>query len=212
MEKTIPGLVQNFDFEFDLNGQNGHSDDWLNVHISMLYNELAEIQNALFVFLEVEKEWERRAQERTIHYSSIRTILYEALPYRIIMGLGRIFVGRKEFSLAKTINIISQRSKYKNNKDVISAIKEIQQFLSDNSTVKIIREYRDKFFAHLDDGYAMSNIRIAPSEAMRHIDPEDIEKGIQLTGSLYKSCFHITLTKPHEKPSTEDIIKTFFWM
>lgn len=63
IEKTTPELVQNFDFEFDLNGQNGHSDDWLNVHISMLYNELAEIQNALVVFSEAEKEWGRRDQE-----------------------------------------------------------------------------------------------------------------------------------------------------
>ena len=93
---------------------------------------------------------------------------------------------------------------------MISVIMAIHQFPSDNRTVKVIREYRDKFFAHLDNEYAMSNIRISPSEAMCHIAYKDIEKGIQLTGSLYRACFHDTLINSQEKPSTEDIIKTFF--
>lgn len=54
-KEGLEGLVTNFDDELDAGEDNGHSMDWYNVHINMLYNELCEIRDTLFVFGEVEK-------------------------------------------------------------------------------------------------------------------------------------------------------------
>ena len=78
-KKEIEKLVTNFDHELDKETDVGHSNEWYDVHINMLYNELCEVRDTLFVFNEVDKEWERRAEHRRISYSRIRSIIYEAL-------------------------------------------------------------------------------------------------------------------------------------
>ena len=108
--RGLEGLVKNFDYELDNEEGIGQLNHWYNVHISMLYNELCERRDTLFVFGEVEKEWGKSVQSlKIILYSRVRSIIYNALPYKVIMGLSKIFVGTKEFSLEKTINVISQR-------------------------------------------------------------------------------------------------------
>lgn len=209
-KEGLEGLVRNFDFELDKENDNGHSVEWYNVHISMLYNELCEIRDTLFVFREVEKEWDKRAKDKSISYSGIRSIIYNALPYRIIMGLSKIFVGTKEFSLEKTINVISQRDEYKQTEEVRIVVKNIQDFLKNSEMVKNVTEYRDNFFAHLDASCAMSDIRIAPSEAMQHISISEVEKGIELIGILYKECFKTKLKEVYNNIEVGDIIQTFF--
>lgn len=211
-KEGLEGLVQNFDSEFDKEQNFGHSDDWYNVHISMLYHELCEIRDTLFVFKEVEKEWDRRAECNAISYSRIRSILYEALPYKVIMGLSKIFVGTKEFSLEKTINVLSQRDIYKQRKEVRAVVEAIRHFLNDSTMVKHVTEYRDNFFGHLDASCAMSDIRISPGEAMQHIEISEVEKGIELIGNLYKECFGTKLKDAQNEIKTEDVIQTFFWM
>ena len=211
-KEGIEGLVKNFDYELDNEEGIGHSNDWYNVHISMLYNELCEIRDTLFVFGEVEKEWEKRAEFKLISYSRVRSIIYNALPYKVIMGLSKIFVGTKEFSLEKTINVISQRDVYKQKKKVREAVEDIRSFLNDSIMVKNVTEYRDNFFGHLDASCAMSDIRISPSEAMQYISISDVDKGIELIGNLYKECFGIELKETQNSIEIEDIIQTFFWM
>lgn len=205
-------LVKNFDYELDKEKEMGHSSDWYNTHINMLYNELCEIRDTLFVFEEVEKEWEKRAQSKLIKYSRIRNTIYYALPYKIIMGLSKIFVGIKEFSLEKTINVISQLDEYKQKQEVKVAIKNIRNFLDKSKMVKNVTEYRDNFFGHLDASCAMSDIRISPSDAIQNISISDVDQGIELIGNLYKERFGIELTKEHDNIEIEDIIQTFFWM
>ena len=127
-KQDLNDLVQNFDYELGQEEQQGHSDEWYDTHVSMLYNELAEVYDTLYVFIEVEKEWEKRVNNHSITYSALRSTLYYALPYKIIMGLSRIFVGKKEYSLEKTINVISQRESYKENGNVTFIIKQIRNF------------------------------------------------------------------------------------
>lgn len=121
-KEGLEGLVKNFDYELDKEEGVGHSNDWYNAHINMLYNELCEIRDALFVFGEVEKEWGKRTECKMISYSRIWSIIYNALLYKVIMGLSKILVGTKEFSLEKTINVISQRDVYKQKQEVRVAV------------------------------------------------------------------------------------------
>lgn len=211
-KEGLEGLVKNFDYELDAEENAGHSSEWYNVHINMLFNELCEIRDTLFVFEEVEKEWEKRAEHKLISYSSIRSIIYNALPYKVIMGLSKIFVGTKEFSLEKTINVISQRDLYKQKQEVRMAVENIRYFLNNSIMVKNITEYRDNFFGHLDASCAMSDIRISPSEALKYISISEVDKGIELIGNLYEECFETKLKETHNNVKREDIIQTFFWM
>lgn len=211
-KEGLEGLVKNFDYELDTEKNVGHSSEWYNVHINMLYIELCEIRDTMFVFEEVEKEWKKRADTKTIKYSSIRSIIYNALPYKVIMGLSKIFVGTKEFSLVKTINVISQRDEYKQKQEVKKAVEDIRYFLNNSIMVKNVTEYRDNFFGHLDASCAMSDIRISPSEAMQYISVSEVDKGIELIGKLYKECYGIELERAHDNVENKDIIQTFFWM
>lgn len=203
----ISQLIQNFDNEVD------NKVDWLNLHINLMFNEVHEIQNTIYIFETVEKEWNRRFENgEKINYSVIRTILYESLPYKIILGLSKIFVGEKEFSLSKTINVISQMAEYKNSHEVKSLIKKIQDYLETSEMVKVITTYRDQFFAHLDKKSVLSNCRIDTTVAVKGIDKFGIDEGASLIGELYEICFNQSLKYPNKELSEKDIIYTFFWM
>lgn len=203
----ISQLIRNYDNEFD------NRLYWLNVHISLMFNEVHEIQNTLYIFETVEKEWNRRAENgERISYSPIRTTLYEALPYKIILGLSKIFVGGKEFSLLKTISVISQMDEYKDSKQVKELTRKIQTYLETSEMIKVITTYRDQFFAHLDKVSVLSDCRIDTSVAIKEIDKLEIDKGIELIRELYKVCFNKDLEHANKELSEKDIIYTFFWM
>lgn len=203
----ISQLIQNYDNEFDSNV------DWLNYHISLMFNEIHEIQNTIYIFQTIENEWNRRFENgEKINYSAIRTTLYDSLPYKIILGLSKIFVGGKEFSLSKTINVISQMDEYKNSHEVKAIIKNIQYYLESSEMVRIITTYRDQFFAHLDKICVTSDCRINSSVAVQGIDKLEIDEGARLIGELYEVCFNQVLKYPDKDLSAKDIIYTFFWM
>lgn len=209
---SLEGLIKNFDYELDEGVEQGHSEKWYDVHVSMLFLELCDIRDTLFVFQEVRKEWDKRAEQKAISYSRIRSIVYESLSYRIIMGLSKVFVGKKEFSIEKTINVISQWEMYKEKSGVKLAIKDIRSFLQESELVKNVKEYRDNFFAHLDPDCAMSDIRIYPNWAIANISMEEIEKGMKLVSKLYEECFGSRIEETRAEISPDDILRTFFWM
>lgn len=209
---SLEGLVKNFDHELDESVEEGHSEKWYDIHVNMIFLELCDVRDTLFVFQEVRKEWDKRAEQKTIAYSRIRSIVYESLSYRIIMGLSKVFVGKKEFSIEKTINVISQWKMYREKNEVRLAVKDIRNFLQESEMVKNVTEYRDKFFAHLDPSCAMSDIRIYPNWAIENISMEDVEKGLALIGRLYEECFGSRLEENRDQIQPDDIIRTFFWM
>ena len=187
--------------------------DKINIHINLMFNEIHEIKNAVYIFQTIEIEWNRRKEiGETINYSAIRTILFESIPYKINLGLAKIFSGHKEFSLLKTINIISQMDEYKNNIDMKNIIKKIHEYLETSEMVKIITTYRDQFFAHLDEICILSNCKIDSTVAMKGIDIYEIDEVARLIGELYEVCFKQNLKNPFKKLSEKDIIYTFFWM
>ena len=51
---------QNFDHEFT------DKHEWLNVHINLLFNELKDIWIAVHIFNTVDKEWDKRVQEKDV--------------------------------------------------------------------------------------------------------------------------------------------------
>ena len=195
---------QNFNHEL------ADENDRVNLHLNTLFLELQDIYAATYIFRTVDSEWDRRVQEKEVpHYSTVRTILYESLVYRVILGLSKIFANNKEYSLIKAANQIEQI--YKNNCEVKSVVNEIRKKFDSSSMIPKIRIFRDKFFAHLDKESAFSYFRIEPTAAMKHINCDEIEEWLMLIGKLYKICFGAELEHRSQMPSEEDIVYTFFW-
>lgn len=196
----------NHNFSHELTGEN----DQMDVHLNMLFLELQDIYTATYIFRAVDSEWDKRVREKEVpDYSAVRTILYEALVYRVILGLSKIFANNKEYSLSKATNQIEQI--FKNNSEVKSAINEIRQKIDSSPMISKIRVFRDKFFAHLDKESVLSYFRIDPTAAMKEIDCDEIEEWLSLIGKLYKTCFGVELTRKSQMPSKDDIVHTFFW-
>lgn len=206
MDKKFDFVHYNSNFKHEMTDNN----EWLNVHINLLFNELKDIQIAIYIFNTVDKEWDKRVQEKEVpDYSIVRTTLYESLVYRVILGLNKIFADSKECSLYKATNQVEQS--FRDNKDITKIIVEIRQKLDDSLMVRVVRIYRDKFFAHLDKKSAMSYIRMDPSSAMKHIDEKELDEWLRLIQKLYQVCFGGELPCEFSIPSKEDIIYTFFW-
>lgn len=194
----------NYDYEFVSNNE------WLDVHINLLFNELRDIQTAIYIFNIVDKEWNKRVYAKDVpKYSAVRTTLYESLVYRVVLGLNKIFADSKEYSLIKATNQVEQL--FRSNKEILNIIEEIRHRLGNSVMVKMIRIYRDKFFAHLDKKSAMSYVRIDPTYVMKHIDEKELEEWLCLIRKLYLECFSEELSSESVMPSKEDVIYTFFW-
>ena len=193
-------------FSHELIGGN----DQINVHLSTLFLELRDIYTATYIFRTVDSEWDKRVQGKEVpDYSTVRTILYETLVYRVILGLSKIFANHKEYSLSKVANQIEQI--YRNNSEVKNSINEIRQKIDSSPMIPKIRVFRDKFFAHLDKESGLSYFRIAPTAAMKEIDCDEIEEWLLLLGKLYKTCYGAELVCKSQMPSKDDIVYTFFW-
>lgn len=196
----------NQNFSLELIGK----DDEINLHLNTLFLELQDIYTATYIFRTVDTEWDKKVQEKDVpDYSTVRTVLYESLVYRVILGLSKIFANHKEYSLSKAVNQIEQI--YKNNSEVKTAIKEIRQKFDNSPMIPKIRVFRDKFFAHLDKENVLSYFRVDPTMAMKDIDHNEIEEWLSLIGKLYKTCFGAELPHKSQMPSKDDIIYTFFW-
>lgn len=153
----------NYDYEFASNNE------WLDVHINLLFNELRDIQTAIYIFNIVDKEWNKRVHDKDVpEYSTVRITLYESLVYRVVLGLNKIFADSKEYSLLKATNQVEQL--FRSNKEILNIIQEIRYKLDNSVMVRLIRIYRDKFFAHLDKKSVMSYVRVDPTSVMKHID------------------------------------------
>ena len=157
----------------------------------------------------MDKEWDRRVQEKDVpDYSIVRTTLYESLVYRVVLGLSKIFSDSKEYSLRKATNQVEQI--IRDNKNTGRVIAEIRQKLDDSLMIRVIRTYRDKFFAHLDKKSAMSYVRIDSSSAMKYISEQELNEWLLLVRELYLVCFGEELSCEFNMPPEEDIIYTFF--
>ncbi len=206
MDKNFDFAHYNPNFDHEMKDNN----KWLNVHINLLFNELKDIQIAIYIFNIVDQEWDKRVQEKEVpEYSIIRTTLYESLVYRVFLGLNKIFANSKEYSLYKATNQVEQL--FRDNEDLAKIVAEIRQKLDDSLMVRVVRTYRDKFFAHLDKKSAMSYVRIDPSSAMKHIDEKELGEWLRLIQKLYQVCFGEELSCELDMPGKEDVIYTFFW-
>lgn len=196
----------NQNFSHELADEN----DRINLHLNTLFLELQDIYTATYIFRTVDSEWGERVQAKDVpNYSTVRTILYESLVYRVILGLSKIFANNKEYSLNKAANQIEQT--YKNNCEIKNVVNEIRKKYESSTMIPKIRMFRDKFFAHLDKESAFSYFRIDPTAAMKNIDYDEIEEWLTLIGKLYKICFGVELERRSPMPSKDDIVYTFFW-
>lgn len=183
MDKNFDFIHYNPNFDHEMTDNN----EWLKVYINLLFNELKDIQTAIYIFNTVDKEWDKRVQEKGVpDYSIVRITLYESLVYRVFLGLNKIFADSKECSLYKTTNQVEQS--FRNNKDITKITVEIRQKLEDSLMVRIVRIYRDKFFARLDKKSTMSYIRMDPSSAMKHMDEKELDEWLRLIQKIYQVC------------------------
>lgn len=193
------------DFSINLTGVN----DDINLHLSTLFLELQDIFTSTYIFRAVDDEWDKRVCEKEIpDYSTVRTILYEALVYRIILGLSKIFANHKEYSLLKATNQIEQL--YHHNKEARNTIGEIRKKIDTSPMIPKIRTFRDKFFAHLDKENVLLYFRYDPTSAVKYVDCNEIEEWLSLVGKLYKACFEVDLPRKTQMPTKEEIVHTFF--
>lgn len=82
----------------------------MNLHLNTLFLELQDIYTAIYIFKVVDTEWDKRVNEKDVpDYSVVRTILYESIVYRVILGLSKIFANQREYSLRKATNQIEHR-------------------------------------------------------------------------------------------------------
>lgn len=209
-KEVFDSLVTKYDKELDGNLVEGHSINWYQTHLEIMIFEIMEIKASVVIFNELDTEIEKRALVKKGKYSLIRSVVITALPYRIVMGLSKIFVGKREMSLERTINWISQQKDLVEKTNVRDKIEKIRDFLGNSPLINNITVYRDCFFGHLDNDFAMSDIRIAPWISMNNIEINEIEKGIELIKSLYHACFEKESTVKIEEVSKEEIIRTFF--
>ena len=88
MDKNFSFIYYNSNFNHKMTDKN----ERLNAHINLLFNELKDIKIAIYFFNTVDKEWDRRIQEKEVtDYSVIRTTLYESLVFKVFLGLNKIF-------------------------------------------------------------------------------------------------------------------------
>ena len=122
-------MDKNFSFIYcnsNLNHKMTDNNERLNAHINLLFNELKDIKIAIYIFNTVDKEWDRRIQEKEVtDYSVIRTTLYESLVFKVFLGLNKIFADSKEYSLYKATNQVEQS--FCDNKDIKKIIAEIRK-------------------------------------------------------------------------------------
>lgn len=202
---AITEHIKNFESEIS------NKVDWLEVHLFEMRNEIFQIEEAAIILEVINGEISRKKIEKeAISYSSFRTTIYQALPYRIIMGLSKICVGKNEFSLLKTVNVISQMDEYKNNVEVKKNVKNVLFYIESNEFVRTIATYRDQFFGHLDRVSVISDLRINPTYVMKNIKLSDIEEIKKLIINLYDSCFKTKLDVKNQMASSEKIIDALF--
>ena len=204
-KENISLFTQNFDDDFK------NKVDWYNTHLNLMFLEVKDIQRDLFIFNTIQEIIEVRVNgKKRIKYSEIRASMIGALPYKIILSLSKILIGKKEYSLYKTINSISQMEEFKYNEQIKDSIMEIRKFLSDSKLVYNISIIRDQFFAHLDKESVLTDFRILPAFSLRYINDGEINQLKLLIANLYESCYKTKLDIHNEKISKEKIIKCFF--
>lgn len=198
------------DYIKNLDHEVSNDQEWLEIHIHEMINEIIEIEYAIKIFKIVDGEWKDNPDLKgQITYSPIRTTLYNSLVYRVLLGLSKIFIGKQEFSLVKTVNKISQMENYRNDKEIMTIINEIREYVDNDSSIAVLSIYRDKFFAHLDKHSVISDLRVSPTFAMNGIEGINLNDTKALLTKLYNSCFKREQDFKVEKINKDVVLKAF---
>lgn len=179
-------------------------------HITLLYAELYDVYIAYDIYNTVEQEWDSRIYSGNFPEEyPIRTILLEALNYRIFLGLSKIFsTSKDEFSLIKATNQIEQL--IPNNNAVKEIIKNIHKKHESSTMVGQVKYFRDTFFAHLDKKSVNLRIRYDASATMTYITSEEINEWITLISKLIETAFGGVPMINADFPTKESIVQAFF--
>lgn len=205
MAKTIGDYNTNFDHEVT------SEEERLQLHLTMLYQEMRDICAAARIFRIAEREWTRRVEAReTVVYSPVRTALYESLVYRVVLGLSKLFGDSGEYSLQRAAADIGRWAQ-PCGEELTGALRALRQKRKESELPQMIHTVRNKFFAHLDEESVFSHFRIDPAEVMRYIDCAELEEWLTIMEQLYAAAFHETIHRDAACISEEEVIYTFFW-
>ena len=187
--------------------------EWYDIHINFIYNELCAIRDSLFIMQEVNRVMDNYTWSTEVTYSAIRENLMDSLAYRVIGGLATIFVGRRGYTIFNTISEIKEQEFYKKSISIQKATDNIVNILNRSEirkSIEIIKNYRNKLFAHTDVKYVLSDTRIDRTSIGRDIEISVIDKEIEAIGDYYFACFGTQLTNISGRISTKDIMRIFF--
>lgn len=202
---SITAFIQNYDHELD------NQIDWLEIHLFEMRNEILKIERSIFLITIIDKEWGNRVENKNNNYSFNRIILFESLIDKIIMGLSKILKGNKEYSLLKTINVISQMDEFKNNSNVKKIVNETQLYIENSELSNTVILFRDKFFGHLDKECVISDLRLSPTMLVNEIQKFDLEDIKSTITELYRVCFDNEISFSSDQIFNEkDFLDIFF--
>ncbi|MGM0109707.1 hypothetical protein [Enterococcus sp. DIV0187] len=202
---SITAFIQNYDHEFD------NQIDWLEIHLFEMRNEILKIERSIFLISIIDKEWGNKVESKNNNYSFNRIILFESLIDKIIMGLSKILKGNKEYSLLKTVNVISQVDEFKNNSAVKKIANETRLYIENSELSNTVIMFRDKFFGHLDKECVISDLRLSPAMFVNEIQKFDLEDIKSTIIELYKVCFDKEIDFYSDQIFNEkDFLDTFF--
>lgn len=187
--------------------------DFLTTHLWLIAMELISIIQALRIEATLEKYYKSKIfSNNRFGYSPVRAVLHESIPYRIIMGLSKIFTGTKEYSLEKTINKMSQIPEIYQNPDIMKVIKDINSFINSSKTVEAVTTLRDGFYAHLDKETVFADCRIDVSTPLKHIDSEELNNLLVDIKKLHDSSCNDSLPIDIDEIKQEEVLKAFLYI
>lgn len=205
IKTDITEYIQNFDNEID------SESEWIITHMYMMRNELISIIHSLRIANIIEKEYEYMLENNIRGcYSPVRSALIESIPYRIIMGLGKLLVGNKEYSINKTINKMRQMPEFNKKPNVMSYIKKIEDFIFDSPTVKAVATLRDGFYAHLDKASVISDCRVDVMIPLKNIHENELLELLRLLKCLYESSCDYIMPIDVEDINHQEVIEMIF--
>lgn len=156
----------------------------LELELQYLISDCVYVHKALAIYIKYSK------MPKSSEYSDYYDTVNEALVYRIIHGLSKLFDNDREArSINKINNKIASINLFNSQKQITIITEKIKNFVTQFQANYNLRELRDTFFGHLDEKNVLSSLR--KSLKLNYTDDlqEDIFEITNNLVELYNLCF-----------------------
>ena len=181
--------------------------DKLEIELGLLLSDFIDLLNAIYVY-EKTNDSERFANK--LLFVQYFNIIDQALVYRIIMGLSKIFDSDTDTRTVKKLMASFLQTKDFQTPEIMKIIDDINTFNNAIITEYNFKFLRDKFFAHLDKKLRFSSMRIGfqlfELENLLILLENIFEKLKKLYNSCFSEEFSVKVAKDIEIPKIENLI------